>query len=1080
MAQIIQHKRGVLEDLSGVTANKGELLVVTGSSISALADGLVFVGNHSDLTSVNKILTGSSSPNMASYDVGVNGLPFYNTSDKKLQILRQDGNLDIILAKNQLDLDGTGIVSSSAQVSALAGINNSTLTVTAGTNLGGGGTFTTNQAGNSAVTLNLDTDGTGFVSGSTQIISLVGIDEDNFASNSATKLPTQQSVKAYVDSKAAAQDNTDELTEGSTNLFFTNDRVRDYVRSIDVISGSNSITIDGSAIALGGSVTTLQLGTTNSTALAGNTTTISTAQGNKLGFISVTQAVDLDTIESNTSTNNDKVGYTDALVKTKLNAETVISGSSQVDATSVANFDTNVRDYVRSIDVISGSSQVNADSIANFDTNVQSFIRATDVISGSSQIDVTATTNYSSINQYTDSDTTALLRSSDVISGSSQVDVTATTNYSGISQYTNTKVRDYIRSIDVVSGSSQLLSDLDGRYLEINGYSVVSQSAQIDYNSIQNQPTIPSAASNATITLTAGTDLGTGGNFTTNQSSNETITINHSNVSRSDTTSTGAPSYGGTFTAVDSVTTSARGHVTALNVKTITIPSSDDTAYNLNVQAGASNTSIIRLAGSDSTNDDVTLSGGTGITISESGNVITITGTAQYGDSDVQDFIRSIDVISGSAGILAAVSVDEDNFSSNSATKLPTQQSVKAYVDSKAQAQDNTDELTEGSTNLFFTNARVDSRMNSEDVVSGSATQVRSFLNVENGADVTDTANVTSAGALMDSEITNLAAVKAFDGSDYLASSVTTISSGQASAITANTAKTGITSGQTSAISANTAKVTANSSNVVSALSNQATDFGSGRVSGDNFGDVAGTSTMTGSFVGDGSALTGVASSLTVNTQDVNLKVDDLDIVGTANEIEISTAKSGNDVTVTVGIPTNPTLTGNVTVTGDLTVEGTTTTIDSVNVNIGDRILELNYAGDAGNAGLLVSDVDGSSTVSGSLLWNGANGADYWMAGKLGSEKEIATLNAAPTSNRVLKANASGLLVDSTITDDGTDVSITGDLTVTGLTAGANGAFLYADADEKLQAVNAATAGDVIQWNGSSFVASNAIDGGTF
>ena len=56
-------------------------------------------------------------------------------------------------------------------------------------------------------------------------------------------------------------------------------------------------------------------------------TTISTAQGNKLGFISVTQAVNLDTIESNTSTNNNKVGYTDALVKTYLDAEDVHSGS---------------------------------------------------------------------------------------------------------------------------------------------------------------------------------------------------------------------------------------------------------------------------------------------------------------------------------------------------------------------------------------------------------------------------------------------------------------------------------------------------------------------------------------------------------------------------------------------------------------------------------------------------------------------------------------------------------------------------------------------------------------------------------
>ena len=41
---------------------------------------------------------------------------------------------------------------------------------------------------------------------------------------------------------------------------------------------------------------------------------------------------------------------------------------------------------------------------------------------------------------------------------------------------------------------------------------------------------------------------------------------------------------------------------------------------------------------------------------------------------------------------------------------------------------------------------------------------------IEASADVTDTANVTAAGALMDSEVTNLAQVKAFDSSDYLTS----------------------------------------------------------------------------------------------------------------------------------------------------------------------------------------------------------------------------------------------------------------------------------------------------------------------
>jgi len=38
---------------------------------------------------------------------------------------------------------------------------------------------------------------------------------------------------------------------------------------------------------------------------------------------------------------------------------------------------------------------------------------------------------------------------------------------------------------------------------------------------------------------------------------------------------------------------------------------------------------------------------------------------------------------------------------------------------------------------------------------------------IETGADVTDTTNVAAAGALMDSEVTNLAQVKAFDSSDY-------------------------------------------------------------------------------------------------------------------------------------------------------------------------------------------------------------------------------------------------------------------------------------------------------------------------
>ena len=57
-------------------------------------------------------------------------------------------------------------------------------------------------------------------------------------------------------------------------------------------------------------------------------------------------------------------------------------------------------------------------------------------------------------------------------------------------------------------------------------------------------------------------------------SSTDTITLNHDSTTRNDTTSTASPGSGGTFTAVDSVTSNATGHVTAINVKTVTMPTS--------------------------------------------------------------------------------------------------------------------------------------------------------------------------------------------------------------------------------------------------------------------------------------------------------------------------------------------------------------------------------------------------------------------------------------------------------------------------------------------------------------------------
>ena len=75
-----------------------------------------------------------------------------------------------------------------------------------------------------------------------------------------------------------------------------------------------------------------------------------------------------------------------------------------------------------------------------------------------------------------------------------------------------------------------------------------------------------------TITINAGTDLVTGGNFGLNDSANKTVTIDHSDITRSNTTSTSSPAYGASFTAIDTLTTNARGHVTGANTKTVTLP----------------------------------------------------------------------------------------------------------------------------------------------------------------------------------------------------------------------------------------------------------------------------------------------------------------------------------------------------------------------------------------------------------------------------------------------------------------------------------------------------------------------------
>lgn len=117
----------------------------------------------------------------------------------------------------------------------------------------------------------------------------------------------------------------------------------------------------------------------------------------------------------------------------------------------------------------------------------------------------------------------------------------------------------------------------------------------------------------------------TGGTYITNSGTAADVVLDHDATSRTDTTSTDAPAYGGTFEAVTSVTTNATGHVTAIDVSTVTIPASDDTTYTLSAVDGPSNDADIVLTPSSGVADLVTIQGVLNeTTVDASGDTITI------------------------------------------------------------------------------------------------------------------------------------------------------------------------------------------------------------------------------------------------------------------------------------------------------------------------------------------------------------------------------------------------------------------------------------------------------------------------
>ena len=151
---------------------------------------------------------------------------------------------------------------------------------------------------------------------------------------------------------------------------------------------------------------------------------------------------------------------------------------------------------------------------------------------------------------------------------------------------------------------------------------------------------------------------------------------------------------------------------------------------------------------------------------------------------------------------------------------------------------------------------------------------------------------------------------------------------------------------------------------------------------------------FSGSFYGDGSNLTGIASTLYVSASNggvasVALQSQTLSIVGTAGEIETT----GSGQTITIGLPDSVIISQNLTVGGNVIINGTTTVVNTTNTSVKDQFILLASGSSAtGDGGIIVQN---AAT---------AGEAFYWENDPLGPGRWAVASNVSPIATSVSAA----------------------------------------------------------------------------